>query len=163
MRARATPGRAEWRTSRMDTAARRSSLAVNGNRRRSSSDFRSSGCTPAFVERLPVMRDVAVGVIERPFQPLELKRRRSHPVTPVSIGSKLSRARREIDALELQTRHAHPSRRACSLTSDFSLRGVPVLFEICDQCRAEMAVGLLTAINRHVAAERIERFFADPE
>jgi hypothetical protein len=27
-----------------------------------------------FFERLPVMRDVAIGVIERPFQPLELKR-----------------------------------------------------------------------------------------
>src|SRR5262249_42414850 len=38
-----------------------------------------------------------------------------------------------------------------------------MLFKICNQCRAEMAVGLLTTIDRHVAAERIKRFFTDTE
>src|SRR5215471_14870270 len=46
---------------------------------------------------------------------------------------------------------------------DFSLRGVPVLFEICNQCRAEMTVGLLTTIDSHIAAENIERLLADAE
>src|SRR5262245_63852940 len=43
---------------------------------------------------------------------------------------------------------------------DFPLRGVPVFFKICDEGRAEMAIGLLTAIHGHVAPECIERFFA---
>src|SRR5262249_4725260 len=46
--------------------------------------------------------------------------------------------------------------------SDFSLCGVPVLFQVGDQSRAEMAIGLLTAVDCHVAAEQIERLFADP-
>src|SRR6476660_2372601 len=49
------------------------------------------------------------------------------------------------------------------LALDFSLRGVPVFFEICNQCRAKMAIRLLTAIDRHVAAESVEWFFADTE
>src|SRR5262245_15736360 len=43
---------------------------------------------------------------------------------------------------------------------DFPLRSVPVFFEICDEGRAEMAIGLLTAIDCHVAPECIEWFFA---
>src|ERR1044072_8971715 len=34
---------------------------------------------------------------------------------------------------------------------------VPVLFEIGDQRRAEVAIGLLARVDRHVAAELVER------
>src|SRR5665213_3183042 len=37
----------------------------------------------------------------------------------------------------------------------------PVPFEIGDQCRAEMAGRLLARVDRHVAAERIERLLPD--
>src|SRR5665213_2887073 len=36
-----------------------------------------------------------------------------------------------------------------------------MFFEIGDQRRAEMAIGLLAAIDRHVAAEHIERLLTD--
>ena len=51
--------------------------------------------------------------------------------------------------------------RAAAL--NLALRRVPVLFQIGDQRRAEMAIGLLSGIDRHVAAERVERLFADAE
>src|SRR5258708_27605178 len=40
---------------------------------------------------------------------------------------------------------------------------VPVPLEIGDQRRAEMAIGLLARIDRHIAAEGVERFLRDAE
>src|ERR1700740_3552527 len=38
--------------------------------------------------------------------------------------------------------------------------GIPVSFQVGDQRRAEMAVGLLAGVHRHVAAKQIERLLA---
>src|SRR3954452_2641126 len=43
------------------------------------------------------------------------------------------------------------------MDSHLPLLRVPVLLEIGDQRRGEVAIGLLARINRHVAAELIER------
>src|SRR5262245_23355839 len=108
------------------------------------------------VERLPVMRDLAVGLADRGLQPRKLKR--GDFVARRDLDwIKTVATRREVDAFEQETRHA------LSRPLDFPLRCVPVLFEICNQGRAEVAVGLLTAVNRHITAESIERFFPDPE
>ena len=40
---------------------------------------------------------------------------------------------------------------------------VPMVFEIGDQRRAEMAIGLLAGIDRHVVAKHIERFLRDAD
>src|SRR5262245_24256391 len=110
------------------------------------------------VERFSIMGHAGVGAADRCFEPLELKR------TDFVTRCRLNRieciaTRREVDPLELQTRHASLPARLSSL--DFPLRGVPVLFEICNEGRAEVAIGLLTAIDGHVAPECIEWFFAD--
>src|SRR5581483_4313673 len=47
--------------------------------------------------------------------------------------------------------------------SDFALRGIPILFKICDQRRAEMAIGLFAAVDRHIATAQIERLYADTD
>src|SRR5262249_54961295 len=44
------------------------------------------------------------------------------------------------------------------MESHFSLLRVPVLFEIGDQRGREVAIGLLARVDRHIAAELIERF-----
>src|SRR3954453_8035301 len=51
-------------------------------------------------------------------------------------------------------------RGACSI---LTLMGAPVLLEVADQRRAEVADGLLAAVGRHVLAERVERFLADAQ
>src|SRR5689334_16814425 len=43
----------------------------------------------------------------------------------------------------------------------FPLLRVPVLLEIADQRRREMAIGLLARVDGHVAAELIERLLGD--
>src|SRR4029079_9539362 len=47
--------------------------------------------------------------------------------------------------------------------SHFSLLRVPVLLEIGDQRRREMAIGLLARVDRHVAAELVERLLRDTD
>src|SRR5208337_4715660 len=79
----------------------------------------------------------------------------------ISIGSKVSR--RGVRSAPFSNSPGILFPCASPARLDFSLCRVPVFFQIRDQCRAEMAIGLLAAIDRHVAAENVERFFADAE
>src|SRR4051794_38329989 len=55
-------------------------------------------------------------------------------------------------------------RRTRSTTrSSASLVGTPVLLEVADQRRAEVARGLLAGVDGHVLAEDVERLLPDPE
>src|SRR5258708_17931455 len=40
---------------------------------------------------------------------------------------------------------------------------IPILFEIADQCRTEMAIGLLAGIHGHVAAKPVQRLLRDAQ
>src|SRR5258705_12793837 len=40
---------------------------------------------------------------------------------------------------------------------------IPILFEIADQRRTEMAIGLLAGIHGHVAAKRVQRLLRDAQ
>src|SRR5438046_393044 len=44
-----------------------------------------------------------------------------------------------------------------------ALMGAPVLLEVADQRRAEVARRLLARVDRHVLAEDVERLLADPQ
>ena len=55
------------------------------------------------------------------------------------------------------------TRRDEALPSSASVLRVPIALEIVDQSRAEMAIGLLARIDRHVAPEEVERLGADAE
>ena len=57
---------------------------------------RSPGATPAGVERLPVVRDVVVGVLQAPPQPLELQRARAARPVAVSTGVEVRRVRGQV-------------------------------------------------------------------
>src|SRR6266446_10540072 len=47
--------------------------------------------------------------------------------------------------------------------SRLSVLSIPILFEIADQRRTEMAIGLLPGIDGHVAAKRFQRLLRDAE
>src|SRR3954470_9617884 len=47
--------------------------------------------------------------------------------------------------------------------SELALAGIPVLLEVADEGRAQVAVGLLPGEGRHVLAEDVERPLADAE
>ena len=69
--------------------------------------FEIAGMHAGFVECLLVVRDVVVGVAERPFQPLQLKCR--DLVARGGFDRIETFARwHQVDAFELQTRHSDP-------------------------------------------------------
>src|SRR5262249_15667244 len=129
-------------------------FAGEGKRSQVVQRFEIVGMNTCLIEGLLVVRDIIVGMIQRRFHPLKLTRSDF-----ISLHT-LERfpTRRKIDALELQTRHT-PSPDLP--VSDFPLRGVPMLFKICNERRTEMAISLFATIDGHVAAERIQRFFSD--
>src|SRR5438874_11244312 len=53
--------------------------------------------------------------------------------------------------------------RQGSRWSLLSAARVPMSLEIVDQCRAEMAIGLLARIHRHVGSEGVERLLRNAE
>ena len=65
---------------------------------------------------------------------------------------------RRLQALELE--RLESARGARSIAA---LMGAPVLLEVADQRRAEVADRLLAAVRRHVLAEDVERLLADPQ
>ena len=56
-----------------------------------------------------------------------------------------------------------PRHREKNLPSSASVLGAPIALEIGAQSRAEMAIGLLRRIDRHVASEEVERLAAHAE
>ena len=78
------------RTCRRDSCRAGRCFVVKGNLARSSSRLRSSGCTPAVVELLPVVRHVLVGVAQRPLQPLGCSAASSSRELAFSMGSSWS-------------------------------------------------------------------------
>src|SRR3954469_17389879 len=80
-----------------------------------------------------------------------------------------SRSRAAIGATWPSTRATvSRSRSRCSASSSSrdarsiaSLVSTPVLLQVADERRAEVADGLLAGVQRHVLAERVERLLAD--
>ena len=58
---------------------------------------------------------------------------------------------------------ASSSRRAGSAPVDFAVLRVPMVFEIGNQRRAEMAIGLFAEIDREITQEQIDRLLRHPE
>src|SRR3954452_24059509 len=57
-------------------------------------------------------------------------------------------------------RPASSSRGARSIASELAVAGIPVLLEVADQRRAEVAERLLARVGGHVGAEEVQRLLA---